>query len=162
VNAAVALYRERYAAVGMFENRVYRGVHEMLDQLTCAGMRLLVATSKPTVYAVPIVRHLDLERWFGCVYGSELDGTRTGKADLLAHVLRAEGLCPGDAAMVGDRLHDVLGARANGIAAVGVTYGFGSAEELREAGAVVLCDSPAEVAAFFCPAALGETSVEGR
>ena len=115
-----------------------------------AGKRLLVATSKPTLYAVQILQHFRLELYFANIYGSELDGTRSNKADLLAHILVREGLSATAVAMVGDRKHDIIGARHNGITAVGVTYGYGSVEELTEAGAEFLCPAPADVADLFC------------
>jgi phosphoglycolate phosphatase len=152
IAAAVQLYRDRYSPQGMLlENTVYPGVEEMLVQLNRAGKRLLVATSKPTLYAAPILEHFGLDQHFVGIYGSELDGTHADKADLLAHILRQEHLLAEEVAMVGDRKHDILGARHNGIYAVGLTYGYGSADELREAGADVLCHTPAEVTALFCP-----------
>lgn len=129
----------------LFENAVYPGVKEMLETLNAAGKRLYVATSKPTVYAVRILQHFDLNNQFVGIYGSELDGTRTNKADLLAYLLEVEHLLPSTVAMVGDRKHDVLGARRNGFLAVGVTYGYGSETEIREAGADALCRTLAEV-----------------
>lgn len=149
VQAAVDLYRERYADVGLFENRVYPGIEEMLLRLNEAAKRLFVATSKPTPYAVRILHHFDLGKWFAGIYGSELDGTRADKSALLSHILHLERLHPAEVAMVGDRKHDIIGARNNGVCAVGVTYGFGSVAELEEAGAAIVCDSPAQVAALF-------------
>ena len=151
ITVAVQLYRERYSTQGMlFENAVYPGVEDMLHHLNRCGKRLFVATSKPTVYAVPILQHFDLDKYFVRVYGSDLDGTRTNKAALLAHILEKEQLSARDVAMIGDRKHDIIGARHNGVYAVGVTYGYGSAEELNEAGADVLCHTPAEIAVLFC------------
>ena len=153
VAAAVQLYRKRYSPQGMLlENTVYPGVEDMLVRLIQAGKRLFVATSKPTVYAVPILQHFDLDKHFVRIYGSDLDGTRTNKADLLAYILDKEQLSSTDVAMIGDRKHDILGAKHNGVYAVGVTYGYGSDKELNEAGADVLCHTLAEIATLFCNA----------
>jgi phosphoglycolate phosphatase len=155
IAAAVQLYRDRYAMQGMLlENIVYPGIPEMLQRLTEAGKRLLVATSKPTVYAARIVEHFRLNGYFAHVYGSELDGARADKADLLAHILHREQLVAASVVMVGDRKHDIIGARQNGIGAVGVTYGYGSVDELTEAGADALCHTPDEVARLFCASQL--------
>ena len=146
IERAVELYRERFAEVGMFENAVYDGVPEMLARLRAAPRRLFVATSKMRAYTLRILAHFDLSGYFDGAYGSEPDGTLGEKADLIRHVLAAERLRAGETLMVGDRKYDMAGARANGCLAAGVTYGYGSAAELTEAGADFLCRSPAGVA----------------
>lgn len=143
IDAAIALYRERFTGTGMFENTVFHGIPEALAALKESGATLYVATSKPRVYAARIIEHFGLSGFFRAVYGSELDGTRTNKAHLIAHILEVETLSPGMTCMVGDRLHDVAGARANGVFPVGVLWGYGSREELVSAGAAVLFESPA-------------------
>lgn len=140
---ALHLYRERFGAVGMYEGRVYDGIPEALETLRGSGARLFVATAKPTAFAVEIASHFGLSPFFGEIYGSELDGRRTDKAELIAHVVASEGLDRSDTVMVGDRRHDVRGARRNGIAALGVSYGYGSREELIAAGAGDVVDRPA-------------------
>jgi phosphoglycolate phosphatase len=142
VQQAITLYRERFAAQGMFENSLYPGISEALEQLQDDGQLLFVATSKPTVFAERIVEHLGMARFFRAVYGSELNGVNADKRDLLARVVRAESLASIDTVMVGDRAHDVLGALANGLFSVGVLWGYGSREELVAAGAGALCDVP--------------------
>jgi phosphoglycolate phosphatase len=142
VEQAVRLYRERFTAKGMFENSVYPGIVDALAELRDYGVKLLVATSKPRGFAERIVEHFELGRFFSNVYGSELSGANADKKDLLAHVLRAESLSPTDTLMVGDRAHDILGARAIGLFSVGVLWGYGSREELVAAGAGALCDTP--------------------
>jgi phosphoglycolate phosphatase len=142
VERAITLYRGRFAAQGMFENSLYPGISEALEQLQDDGQLLFVATSKPTVFAERIVEHFGMARFFRAVYGSELNGVNADKRDLLAHVVRAESLASVDTAMVGDRAHDVLGALANGLFSVGVLWGYGSREELVAAGAGALCDVP--------------------
>jgi phosphoglycolate phosphatase len=143
---AVALYRERFGEVGLFENALYPGILDALDTLAEQGRRLFVATSKPTVYARRIVAHFGLDRRLDDVFGSELDGRRTDKSELLAHVLESTGSAPRRTMMVGDRRHDVAGALANGLYPVGVLWGYGSRRELQGAGAADLLRSPGELA----------------
>lgn len=139
---AVALYRERFTDKGLYENRVYDGIPECLSQLKAAGSTLYVATSKPTVYSTRIIDHFGLTAYFAQIYGSELDGTRTNKTDLLAHILASEGIAAEDSVMIGDRRYDIVGATNHGLASVGVLWGYGSEEELRTAGATTVCTSP--------------------
>ncbi len=120
VERALTLYRERFGETGMFENELYDGIPELLSILTQAGHRLFVATSKPSVFARPILVHFGLDPWFDAIQGSELDGTNTAKADLLRTLVVEKNLEPGETVMIGDRRHDVEGARANGIAAIAV------------------------------------------
>lgn len=146
VEQAITYYRERFATVGIFENDVYPGMVETLSRLRDRGALLFVATSKPTVFAERIVEHFELDRFFSAVYGSELSGANADKKDLLARLLDAESLSPADTVMIGDRAHDVLGARANNIFPVGVLWGYGSREELLAAGARLLCEEPSGLA----------------
>ena len=127
---AVNFYRERFKVTGLYENRVFDGVGELLGDLQGQGRTLYVATSKPWVFAREIARHFDFARHFKVIYGSELDGTRTNKVELIGHLLAEEGLDPAQTLMIGDRKHDLIGARSNGLQAVAVGYGFGSHEEL--------------------------------
>ncbi len=136
---AVELYRERFRDVGLFENEAYAGIEETLAKVAAGGRRLFVATSKPKVYADRIVEHFGLGGLFEHVFGSELDGTRTDKTDLLAYALSAAKVDPARAIMIGDRSHDVVGARKSGMKAIGVLYGYGTLAELTDAGADHLC-----------------------
>lgn len=145
VDRAVALYRERYSSRGLYENRVYPDVEDALGALHAAGARLFVATSKPLLYARQVLDHFALTPHFAGVYGSELDGTRVRKEDLIADLLENERVSGGGAVMVGDRAHDVRGAHANGMRAVGALWGYGSRSELVEAGADALCAAPADL-----------------
>jgi phosphoglycolate phosphatase len=142
---AVELYRERFGDVGLFENAVYPDIEAVLASLGETRLRLFVATSKPHVFAKRIVAHFGLDRHFEHVFGSELDGTRVHKADLLTYALEQTDTDPATALMIGDRSHDVLGAKANRMAAIGVTYGYGTREELAAAGARHLCATPRAV-----------------
>lgn len=145
----VALYRERFSDIGLYENEVYPGIEDVLNWLVESGRRLFVATSKPAVFADRIIDHFNLRRYFTRVFGSELDGTRTDKGELLAYALAASQANPTDALMIGDRSHDVVGARRNGIDAIGVLYGFGNQDELQRAGARHLCTTPAEIPGYI-------------
>ena len=145
VEKCLAHYRERFADVGLFENRPYDGMMETLAALRERGSELYVATSKPRVYAERIVRHFGLDVHFAAVHGCELDGTREAKRDLLEHLIAAHALDRGGVVMVGDRDVDMLAARHHGLGALGVTYGYGSREELLGAGAHALCDLPAGI-----------------
>ena len=147
VERAIAHYRERFADVGLFENRPYAGVAEALAELREAGLPLYVATSKPRVYAERIVRHFALDAHFVAVHGCELDGTREDKRDLLAHLLPHHGLAPAATTMVGDRGVDMIAARHHGTRALGATWGYGSRAELAESGAHHLCDRPGDLLA---------------
>ena len=140
------LYRERFGEIGLFENEVYAGIPEALAALTAAGDRLFVATSKPTVYAERIIDHFGLTAHFECVFGSELDGTRTEKSDLLGWIIAHNDLAASETIMIGDRRHDIAGARHNGLRSIGVLYGFGAREELVAAGADRLCTQPDDLA----------------
>lgn len=132
---AVAYYREYFSPKGIYENEIYAGIPELLEDLTDAGFELAVATSKPGVYAERILKHFGIDEYFSLVVGSELDGTRVQKAEVIQHVLDVYGIAGKDAVMVGDREHDIKGAAACGVTSIGVLYGYGSRTELMEAGA---------------------------
>lgn len=149
IDLAVRLYRERYSITGLLENQVYPGLPEMLIQLKAAGCHLYVATAKPAVYAKRIVDHFGLAPHFVQTYGSELDGALENKSELIRFILDKEGLNPRHTAMVGDRSHDMVAAKANSVYAVGVCWGYGSAEELQAAGADLICASQKEVLRFL-------------
>ena len=126
-------YRERFAVTGLFENHVFEDVAETLQALKNKGYRLFLATAKPEVYARQILDHFDLLKYFEYPYGSELNGERTNKAELISYILEKEQLNPEECLMIGDREHDIFGARKNGIETIAVEYGYGSSEELDEA-----------------------------
>ncbi|MDF1593660.1 MAG: HAD hydrolase-like protein [Desulfobacterales bacterium] len=140
---AVSLYRERFSAVGKFENEIYPGIIEALDDLSAQGFRLFVATSKPVVFALDIIAHFSLLPFFKQVYG--LDGDLTDKGALISHILRNERIAAKRTLMVGDRSFDILGAKKTGVCSLGVTYGYGAKIELIEAGADFIADSPREI-----------------
>ncbi|MCZ6717871.1 MAG: HAD hydrolase-like protein [Gammaproteobacteria bacterium] len=139
---ALGLYRQRFGRIGMYENRLYAGVKESLSRLGDQVESMYVVTSKPTVYSEKIIDHFDLTRFFRKVYGSNLDGSLTDKSDLIRFVLESESIAPSAAIMIGDRYHDITGAKENGLRTVGVLWGYGSRQELEDAGADVLCETP--------------------
>ena len=142
---AVALYRERFSDIGLYENRVYDGIEAVLTTLGQSGHRLFVATSKAHVYADRIIEHFGLRPHFSRVFGAELDGTRSDKSHLLAYALKETATDPSKTLMIGDRSHDMVGAGKNGIKGIGVLYGYGSRDELIGAGARHVCATPAEI-----------------
>ena len=145
---ALTLYRERFGLEGWLENRPYDGIAETLDVIRSSGRRLFVATSKPTVYAQKIVEHFGLAEYFDGVYGSELDGTRNDKTELLRWVLdQVRPATP--AVMVGDRSHDIIAGLNNTLGVIGVSYGFGSVGELRAAGAEKIAERPSDIPALL-------------
>lgn len=141
---ALGLYRERFADVGWHENEPYDGIHQALNALQTAGYTLFVATTKPWMFAKRIVEHFGMADYFTAVYGSELDGTRVDKTELLAWA-RSKNPDSDDATMVGDRSHDIVGGLNNGMHVLGVSYGYGSVEELSAAGAACIVDAPEDL-----------------
>lgn len=139
---AVAAYREYFSEIGIYENAVYPGVPEMLAALQGAGKRLVLATAKPTPYAEIILNHFGLDRFFSLVVGANLDGTRIHKDEVIEETLRL--LASADRSrivMVGDREHDILGARQHGVDCIAVAYGYGTAEEFKAARPRWIVDS---------------------
>jgi phosphoglycolate phosphatase len=149
VRQAIAAYRVRFGASGIFENRVYDGIPEALRALGESGRSLFVVTSKPAVYARTIVDHHGLRRHFRGVYGAELDGERADKGILIRYVLGTEWLSPQEVVMVGDRAHDVVGARENGVASLAVRWGYASGDELESVGPDAIVDSVSELTAWL-------------
>lgn len=146
---AVSLYREYYRETGLFENSVYSGVPQLLKDLRAAGKQLAVATSKPETFSVRILEHFGLAQYFDNITGSELDGTRVNKAEVIACALdRCSKSHPIDISrtvMIGDRKHDILGAKANGIDCIAVLYGYGSKQEFEEYNASYIVSTPADI-----------------
>lgn len=150
--AAVGFYREYFQEKGIYENVLIEGMPALLARLQTAGKALLLATSKPQVYAEEILRYFGIEHYFSFVAGSNLDGTRTAKQEVIAYALHsAQVAATQTAIMVGDRLHDILGARKMGIASVGVLFGYGSREELAQAGATYIAATPKELEKVLLP-----------
>jgi phosphoglycolate phosphatase len=149
IDRAIALYRDRFATVGLFENVLYPQIPETLKLIRAAGYQTHIATSKPHVFAKRIIDHFELTSLFDGIYGSELDGTRSDKGELIRYILLTENLSPAKTVMVGDRSHDVIGAKKNQLLAIGVTYGYGSEEELRIHGVDLIANSPMEITKYL-------------
>lgn len=131
---AISYYRERFSRIGLYENMVYPGIPELLAALKGQGKKMIVATSKPTEFSVQILEHFDLKKYFHAIIGSNLDGTRTDKSEVIQFALLEEGSCGRDKiVMIGDRKYDVIGAQQNGVDVIAVSYGYGSYDELVEA-----------------------------
>lgn len=135
-------YREYFSDRGWRENRVYEGIPEALKKLKEGGKHLILATSKPEVFARRIMEHFHLEEYFDVIGGSTLDGSISRKGEVIEYVIGQVGReHTGEMVMVGDREHDVIGAKEHGLPCIGVLYGYGSREELEAAGADVICET---------------------
>ena len=145
VERAVAVFRERFSTIGLFENTPYPAVSDMLVDLGALSYNLFVATSKPQIYAEKILTHFSLAEHFIEIHGNDLEGRLDDKAELLRDLMIRRKLKPEESIMVGDRKHDVIAAKKNGVKSLAVTWGYGSREELVEAGADYLCEKPASV-----------------
>lgn len=141
--AALEAYRERYTDTGLFENRVFDGIPEVLSTLRDSGFQMCIATAKPHAYARRITEKFGLAPFMAHEFGPELDGTRNDKAELLAHALQVTGADPDSSVMIGDRHHDFDAARANGMASIAVTWGYGSDAEWQ--GATHICRAVADI-----------------
>ena len=142
---AVQYYREYFTEKGMFENFVYPGIPQLLQELRQRGKRLIVATSKPTIFSEQILHHFKLLDLFEKVIGSNLDGTRVAKTEVIQHVF---AVCPIEkqyTVMIGDREHDLIGARGNEIDSIAVTYGYGSRTELENGHPTAIVNSVTEL-----------------
>lgn len=136
---AVEFYREYFRKKGIFENNVYPGVIELLENLKAQNKRLIVATSKPEPFTFRILEHFDLMKYFDFAAGSNMDNTRCKKDEVIAYALNSCGITDlRSAIMIGDREHDIIGASKIGIASIGVLYGYGDLQELEAAGATYI------------------------
>ncbi len=152
IDDAIGAYRDRFTRVGMFENALIDGIFPLLLGLLAQGTRLAVATSKPEPFAEKILEHFDINEMFEVIAGATLDNRRRHKEDVIAHALDSLGHpATHGVIMVGDREHDVYGARAHGIASIGVLWGFGSHGELADANAEHIVASVAELAVLLAP-----------
>ncbi|MBO5747161.1 MAG: HAD family hydrolase [Clostridia bacterium] len=146
---ATEFYRETFRVKGLFENEVYDGVYDMLQTLKDAEKTLVIATSKPEEFTLKILKHFDLLKYFDFVAAATFDETRNTKDKVIAYALEHLNILDkSKIVMIGDRYHDIEGAKANGIASVGVLYGFGSKEELKNAGADYLVNNLREIVEF--------------
>ncbi|MBL7976316.1 MAG: HAD hydrolase-like protein, partial [Candidatus Kapabacteria bacterium] len=142
---AVEAYREYFGVRGLFENEVYAGIPEALQYFHQNGYTLFTATSKPTVYAKKILEYFALDQYFTDVIGSNLDNTRTDKTEVIAYAMHQHSILPERAVMIGDRKHDIIGGKNNTMRTIGVSYGYGSMEELTEEQPTYIVHSPKEL-----------------
>lgn len=146
---ATEYYRETFRVKGIFENQVYDGITEMLESLRSNGKKIVLATSKPEEFAVQIMEHFGLAKYFDFMAGATFDSTRSSKGAVIEYALKNVDLPKGaKVVMVGDRYHDIEGAKQNGIDSIGVLYGFGSKEELESAGADHTVETATEILKF--------------
>ena len=141
---AVAKYRERYIPIGAYENTPYPGIRELLERLKAEGHRLYVATSKPEGMSVDILEHFDLVKYFTRICGASMDTSRSNKEAVIAYLLKECG-AQENAIMVGDTAFDVLGAKAHGIPTIGVSWGYGTVEDMNNAGAAAIVNTMDEL-----------------
>lgn len=133
---AITYYREYFSTNGLYENTVYENFEDMLIALKNDGKSLIIATSKPTVFAEKILEHFNLKKYFDFISGSNLDNTRTKKSDVISYALEQQMINNmSEIIMIGDREHDIIGAKALNIESIGVLHGYGSYEELSSSGA---------------------------
>ena len=149
---AMKFYRERFAPIGIYENEVFEGIPEMLRHLHQNGQKLAVASSKPIGFVRQILQHFEIDGYFDVIVGSELDGTRSTKEEVVEEALSQLGILElsgeerkNNCAMVGDRKFDIQGAKAYGLTGVGVSFGFAGEGELEEAGADIIVDTVTEL-----------------
>ncbi len=142
---AVDVYREYFSVKGLFENEVYSGIEDMLCDLKKSGKRLFIATSKPEKFAKQILEHFNLSQYFECIRGIEMHEEKVEKPEIVRRVIDGFNLDKSECVMVGDRFYDIVGAKENGIASVGVTYGYGDFEELSKYGADKIVDTVQEL-----------------
>jgi len=142
----VKYYREYFSTKGLFENQVYDGVKELLKFLKESGKKLVVATSKPEKFSIEILKHFELYEYFDFVAGASMDETRTKKDEVIAYALESLGITEkSQVIMIGDREHDIYGAKAHGLASIGVLYGYGNREEFEKAGATYIVETVGEL-----------------
>lgn len=148
VDNAIKIYRSRYIPIGKFENSPYEGIRELLEKLKAEGHKLYVATSKPETTSVEILEHFDLAKYFDIICGASFDHARHSKALVIAYLLEqtGEGL---DAIMVGDTAFDVIGAKEHGIPTIGVSWGYGKVQDMVDAGAAAIADTPEQLYEFL-------------
>lgn len=147
---AIDRFREYFRVKGIFENEVYDGVDHLLSTLKANGKTIILATSKPEEFAKTILNHFHLEQYFDFVAGASMDETRCKKADVIAHAIESFGITDlTDTVMIGDREHDILGAKQHGIDSIGVLYGYGNRVELEQAGAKYIAETVSDILQFI-------------
>ena len=149
---ALTYYREYFRGKGIYENKVYPGVVEMLETLKNSGKKIILATSKPEEFAIIILKHFDLYKYFDFVAGATMDESRNKKGDVIKYALESCGIDKTDlkdVIMVGDRKHDVHGATENDLDCIGVLFGYGNRDELETAGAKYIAEQVEDILTFI-------------
>lgn len=146
---AVEYFREYFRDTGIFENEVYDGIENLLSKLKASGRKIILATSKPEEFAKRILVHFGLDKYFDFTAGATMDTSRVKKGDVIAYALRESGCSSQNAVMIGDKMHDILGAKENGLASIGVLFGYGSREELENAGADFIAENVNDIIKFI-------------
>ncbi|HFI0216857.1 TPA: HAD family hydrolase [Streptococcus suis] len=139
--SAVDAFRVYFKEKGMFENQLYPGIIPLLEELRTAGKTLVIATSKPEIFAKQILEHFGIAHYFDVIAGASLDSSRISKADVIGYAINQLEAFPKHAVMIGDREHDVEGARMHQLPAIGVLYGYGSKQEFEKAGATMIVET---------------------
>jgi len=148
---AVKHFREHYAETGLFENTVYPGMDELIHKLHESGFRLYIATSKPLQFAITVLDHFNLKEYFNSIHGSDMSADNKPKDKLIADAILMNGLVKSECVMIGDRYHDINGAKVNGIDSIAVTYGYGSVDELAKLEPVFMAANTRELTEIFFP-----------
>lgn len=146
---AVSYFREYFRDTGIFENEVYDGIKNLLINLRTSGRKIILATSKPEEFAKRILTHFGLDKYFDFVAGATMDSSRVRKGDVIAYALKESGCSSENAVMIGDKMHDILGAKENNLASIGVLFGYGSREELENAGADFIAENVDDIIKFI-------------
>jgi phosphoglycolate phosphatase len=146
---ALSHYRDRYGDVGMYENTIYPDIPDALHSIRNTGVKLMLATSKPEIYARKILEFMNIIKYFDSVYGSSLDGHLSDKTHLVGHIAASENLVPAQTMIAGDRKHDIIGGRANGIMTAAVTWGYGTLKELQDEKPDFIVDTPGELVSLI-------------
>lgn len=148
---AIEYYREYYSKKGIIENLLYDGITTLLKNLKDCGVNLILATSKPGVFAKQILEHFNIDKYFTNITGSNLDGTMIKKDEIIKHIIGSCNIADlSEAIMIGDREYDIKGAKKEGIKSIGVLYGYGVRAELENAGADFIVENPAEIWSIIC------------
>lgn len=146
---AIGVYREYFRDKGLYENEVYEGIRELLEKIKDSGRKTVLATSKPEEFSVRILEHFDLMKYFDVVAGASMDEKRNKKGDVIRYAMEKGGFTAHKAIMIGDREHDVFGAKENGLPSIGVLYGYGSEDELKAAGADYIAKTVEDIYALL-------------
>ena len=143
IQKAISAFREYYSSKGIYECRIYEGIEELLKQLKANGKKVILATSKPTMFALQILERFNLNQYFDFISGAELDESRVEKPEVINYAIKQYGIDTSEAVMIGDRIYDIQGATSFGMDSIGVLHGFGEKEEFE--GAVAMAKDTREL-----------------